>query len=618
METNTDKYIKNEQWSVKHLASKVFSKEISKPKYQRKRKWDILPKKENVPSEKDYIVFLYETNNSVHAITFGQNGKELSNIDGNNRINAILHFLGEPFCLFPEKLDNVLSFIKLQINKDVSCEVATILKKMKYCELMDFKYNKYFLDNGHVEIYNNHLKILRDELEPYFDELIINMKIHGKDRFDIDVKINVNLFDGYTIEELAEIFCKINKYKSGLTEQEILASQLYKVTTFTINDTLFELELKQHIKQFYLERTTDEVLTCYTYAENIDIMNAYDFMVGFQNYSHSKCSLIEKTDNDGLSLFFKIYKNIYKCGFNSSFTSENVNEFVGYISKTITLLQDIQTNIFMENLVGGKNNLFDGCNKKLNSLKKNNMYLIITSIIGYIKHNTPYDDILKSIEKCLVFHFCVNSISDKEKRDAFQLTDSILYQAGGSFIDNKAKDFLKTPSIISDKINIEIMKEVIKCLIDENIHNKLYEIRANGKDKNDKRRSRKIHEKFLIYYYYINKVPREYLKNKFWIEHICPFSSSWENEIDIDRLGNIIPIIESLNKERSNKHIENYRKLDKSKFLKYIDLVPPNEIYDEIIIHEGKPHIHDSAKYNNFCCLNENILITCFLEHLFN
>lgn len=104
METNTDKYIKNEQWSVKHLASKVFSKEISKPKYQRKRKWNILPKKENVPSEKDYIIFLYETNNSVHAITFGQNGKELSNIDGNNRINAILHFLGEPFCLFQKNL----------------------------------------------------------------------------------------------------------------------------------------------------------------------------------------------------------------------------------------------------------------------------------------------------------------------------------------------------------------------------------------------------------------------------------------------------------------------------------------------------------------------------------
>ena len=618
MENITDKYIKNEQWSVKQLASKVSSKEISKPKYQRKRKWDTLPKKENVPSEKDYIDFLYETNNSVHAITFGQNGKELSNIDGNNRINAILHFLEEPFCLFPEKLDKLLVFIKNQINKEVSCDVEIILKKMKYCELMTFKYNRYFIENGHVEIYNSHLKSIRDELEPCFDELMKNMKINGKDRFDTDVKINVNLFDGYTIEELADIFCKINKYKSGLTEQEILASQLYKVTTFTITDKLFELELKGHIKQFYLERTEDEVLTCYTYDENKDIINAYDFMVGFQNYSHNKCSLIDKTDNDGLSLFFKIYKTIYKIGFDISFTTENVNEFIFYISKTISLLEQIKTNIFMEKLVGnGK--IFDGCNKKLSSLKKNNMYLIIIAIIGYIKNNTPEDNILRSIEKCLVFHFFVNGIEDKEKREAFQLHDSILYQAGGAFIDNKAKDFLKTPTLISDKINKEIMTEVVKYLNNENIKNKLYETRANGKDKNDKRRSRKIHEKFLIYYYYTNKVPREFLKNTFWVEHLFPFSSSWDNEIDIDRLGNIIPIIDTLNKERSNKHINEYRRLDKSKFLKYIDIIPQNQIYDEIVTHKDmKPHIHNSEKYNDFCCSNETILINCFLEHLFN
>ena len=38
------------------------------------------------------------------------------------------------------------------------------------------------------------------------------------------------------------------------------------------------------------------------------------------------------------------------------------------------------------------------------------------------------------------------------------------------------------------------------------IKNKKYEIRSNGKDKNDKRRQRKLHEKVLIYYYYICKV----------------------------------------------------------------------------------------------------------------
>ena len=64
----TDKRIKNEQWSVKELISKINSQDISKPKFQRKRKWDITPKNENNPNEKYYIQFLFDTENSVHAI----------------------------------------------------------------------------------------------------------------------------------------------------------------------------------------------------------------------------------------------------------------------------------------------------------------------------------------------------------------------------------------------------------------------------------------------------------------------------------------------------------------------------------------------------------------------
>ena len=94
----TDKRIKNEQWCIKELIAKINNQEISKPKFQRKRKWDILPKNDNNPNEKAYIQFLFDTENSVHAITFGQETNlSLSNIDGNNRINAIKHFMDKPF-----------------------------------------------------------------------------------------------------------------------------------------------------------------------------------------------------------------------------------------------------------------------------------------------------------------------------------------------------------------------------------------------------------------------------------------------------------------------------------------------------------------------------------------
>ena len=155
--------------------------------------------------------------------------------------------------------------------------------------------------------------------------------------------------------------------------------------------------------------------------------------------------------------------------------------------------------------------------------------------------------------------------------------------------------------------------------ISNNTNNIKYEIRDNGRNKLDKRRARKFHEKLLIYFYYTNKVPTEYLNNIFWTEHIFIFSSSWDNEIDIDRLGNIIPIIESLNKARGTKHIKEYEKLDTHKFMQYIkDIMPSTILYNQITIHDDKKvHIKDSKKFNEFCESNEKKIINCFLNALF-
>ena len=112
-----EKRVKNEQWYVKDLKSKIDNGEIKKPKFQRKKKWDIKhnPKKNSFPSEEKYIEFLYKTRNSVHPITFGQETKEgkiiFVNIDGNNRINAIFHFLTKPFEIFTNYLNEIFNFI---------------------------------------------------------------------------------------------------------------------------------------------------------------------------------------------------------------------------------------------------------------------------------------------------------------------------------------------------------------------------------------------------------------------------------------------------------------------------------------------------------------------------
>jgi hypothetical protein len=108
------------------------------------------------------------------------------------------------------------------------------------------------------------------------------------------------------------------------------------------------------------------------------------------------------------------------------------------------------------------------------------------------------------------------------------------------------------------------------------------------------------------------------LNNEFWIEHIFPFSSSWNSQVDIDRLGNIMPIIDTLNKERGTKHIKEYKKLDKQGFLDYIKIIPTETLYDQLVLYENrKPHIKDGENYNNYCSENERKLIDCFLKHMF-
>lgn len=619
------KEIKNDQWSVKLLYDKINNNEIYKPKYQRKRKWDIIPKKENYPSEKKYIEFLYESHNSVHPITFGQEDNKLSNIDGNNRINAIMHFLDEPFVLFSEKLDIFINDIREEITKSNINISETILERIKeiikyisYEEVMSFKYNQFFNDNGFEDLYKESLKNYRDELEPYFEKLINNMKINGKDTFDRDVKINVNLFIGYSTEELADVFGKINKYNSCLTEQEALASSLFNIRNFEIYDKKIEYEIKAKLEQYYNNAKNNEKLSCYTYNKDTDYINAYDFMIGFQNLSNEKTKLIGETDNDGVSLFFKIYRCLYKGSIEKIFTSDNINNFIKIIQEVLIILEEIEKKIFMENFTGGSNKIFDTVNKKLKSLKKNNMFLIIISIIGYLESKKPYKEIMNSIELCILYHFLVNSIEDKDKRDTYKLSDGILYEAGGAFIDNKAKEYLKNPNTITSKINEDIMRKLLGELVKDNIKDRSYEIRKNGKPQLDKRRNRKIHEKILIYKYFINKVPAQFLNKNFWIEHIAPFSCSWKDTIDIDRLGNIFPILENLNRDRGNKNISEYKKTDKDNFINFIDIVPNNILYNDFVNHDNrKPEIRNNEKYNNFCSDNEKKLIDNFIMCMF-
>jgi hypothetical protein len=110
-----------------------------------------------------------------------------------------------------------------------------------------------------------------------------------------------------------------------------------------------------------------------------------------------------------------------------------------------------------------------------------------------------------------------------------------------------------------------------------------------------------------------------YLNNKFSIEHIIPHSSTWVNgEIDIDRVGNLIPIIDKMNKERSNKHIDYYYNTDKV-YTSFIKSIPSIEEYNSIITHTNSRDLKIIAieKYNSLCEKNEKLYIDNLIHCIF-
>jgi len=612
--------VKNEQWPIKFLVALLNANSIIKPKFQRKKKWDILPKKDKTnPNEKDFIKFLYKTQNSVFPITFGIDNNILSNIDGNNRINAIYHFITKPFEIFPEYLDEIVEFIQCNVDSiKAQTDIITIFKLLSYTEIINFKYNRFFVDTKREELYKTYLKTKRDEFEPLIEKLQTKLRINGEYDFDQSVKISINKFEGYTTDELCETFEEINKYNSKLTEIELLACKLYNINDFSVKDPVIKTHIQETLKNFYKDKATDEVLCCYKYTTE-DKINAYDFMVGFQNYAHSCCELIEEVNSEGLSLFFKIYKTMFG-NFDRTFTTENITVFIEKIIQSLDILNMVKSTIFTEKLSSlGK--AFETCNKTVSSLQKNSVYLIIISIIGYKNNGTADKTIINSIEKTILYHFFVKDIHDKEQRNIFKQFDGIYYDAGGAYIDTEASKLYKTPSNISNRITTEKMRDILNVLLKENIREKLYEVRANGRDKFEKRRSRRFYEKTLIYYYYKNKIPIDFLANNvFWIEHIAPFGSEWIDTIDIERLGNIIPIIDKINSKRGKKHISEYKTLDTMGFIRFIsDMIPSDETYNKFVEYKGdKPNIFDCSAYDDFCSKNENIYRDNFITCVFS
>lgn len=619
------KSIVNTSWTVKSLIDRLNKNEILKPKFQRKRKWIKLPdnKNENIPCEKKYIEFLFEYKNSIHPITFGKmNNSTYNNIDGNNRINAIYNFLDKPFEIFEDYLDEIYKFIdKTFPCQDIKIQIKEKFKEFSYDYLMKFKYKNFKIIFNET-FYNNYLIKIEDDFDKLIEDLQSKLKIDDK-LFENEVCINVNIFENYELHELCTIFENINKYNSRLTETELLASKLFDNYNFIIDNKEFEIKIKKYINKYYLENKDKEICKCYTF-DNESKINLFDLMIGLQNYGFEKTNLIDNFNNVGLQIIYKIWKIIYK-DIDKSFIYENINNFIKNYKEAIDILQEIKNKIFNDFF----NKIIEN-NKKdyiLKFLKKNLIYCIIVSIIGFLNQQKYNKEIIiKAVEKNIIYNIFIKELNNKDKKHSLKNDNKnkfgYIKKGQNEFYMNK---IYKNPEILINNINYDDFENIFKLLIEENIKPIPYILKENGRKKIEKRRPRKIFELIILSYYYNFKFPKEIKDNykDLSYDHIIAFISNYKDfEIDIDRLGNLIPNTKEIRNKRITKPITIYKSIDFEEyqmFIKYIDLIPTDDINNKIINYDGKKtEIINYKEYNKLCEKNENIYINLFTNYLFS
>ena len=302
------KEIKTEIWEVKTLTDKIKNGQIIKPKFQRKKKWFETPQTNSaISNEKDYITFLRNYKHSVNNITCGIEGELYSGIDGNNRVCSIDKFINKPFRLYPEYLENLDKIINenVNFNPEEKKKIKSIFRDISYNDITKMSFRDYFTEK-YPDLYNEKLKYERDSFE---DAISVIKKKLGTN-FDVEVKIIVVIFKGYSNDELCSLFEKINEKDNKLTKMELYCSRLNNCYVL-IDSKPIETQIMEEISEYYEKKSHDEALICHNY-EYDEKINPHEFLVAFQNLCSKKYYFIEsnneKNNSENLPLFYKIYQ----------------------------------------------------------------------------------------------------------------------------------------------------------------------------------------------------------------------------------------------------------------------------------------------------------------------
>ena len=385
-------------------------------------------------------------------------------------------------------------------------------------------------------------------------------------------------------------------------------------------DNAFNYNIIKQIKEFYDERDKNEVL--YRNVNNFtNEINVFDYMVGLQNALHKEYNVFPEYNPDGLGLIFKLYKIVYE---QPSLNSESFNDldtenFTKILIQTNNILYKIINKIFSKNL---KENLFGTNVDILNTLKQNNLYILCISILSLIKKNKDEQYIISKLIPPVLYHALIkyinqdnNNQENDEETTILKHADKFQYQAGGSYVDNLCKKIYKNESeYLFCSLNRNLFEKMLTIIIKNNNKQKP----ENELRKRNKRRNLNLVHKLIYTIIFKSKVPIEMLDSNYSIEHLIPFSSKYEGEIDLDRIGNLFPICIDYNKKRGNRHINNYQEICPVYFNTFISKLCDINTYNNIIDYNNKKaFIKNNNLYDELCNKNEKYIIDFIIDYIF-
>ncbi|MAI13121.1 MAG: hypothetical protein CMM15_03805 [Rhodospirillaceae bacterium] len=406
--------------TLNHLKP-LMSKTI-KPHFQRKGCWGTYPSENaSKPNDQAYCDFLihssrFESNGISLGRTIHENNELFYIIDGNNRVNALVTLLETPLKIYPHLLQTLVGLL-------TPSEIDTMYK-CTLTQIQQFDIERIFPDSNFSSEVRKAIKIAVENMRSKFS--------YKGEPIQTEVKINITTYMNGDQDTYALVFAETNRYVSKLSENNLLAAQLFH-TSLPIYH--YEEEICNEARLHYEDRDNGEVLE----AEPVEIFNVFDYFLGLQNFCHKICPWIPsfmKVHNNGKAMFFKLFE----CYQNSTsmtpelFDEESVNEFIQNIVAVSYILQKIRLDFLR---FDSNDKFLSNCSQKSeeNCVRPNVTLLVIITLLALKKKGeVPQDKIIRDIKRALIYHFLCEGLADNEETRELKLLDGLKFPSGGRAI----------------------------------------------------------------------------------------------------------------------------------------------------------------------------------------